>query len=89
MSDDLRRKEECRHAALEFLAERPAVSHAVGAIRRGINREGGDYDYGETAQAVELLVGLGLAKVIPDPLGSTRYYQISAQGTLQHERGRA
>jgi hypothetical protein len=86
---DFARKEECRHAVLAFLAERPAVSHSIGAIRRGVNREGGDFSEQECREAAEFLVGLGSASVVPDPLGSTRYYQISAQGTLAHERGRA
>ncbi len=90
MSDDtLSRKEECRHATLAFLADRPVVSHSVIAIRRGVNREGGDFAEQEIREGVELLVGLALAKDVPDPLGSTRYYQASAAGVLAHERGRA
>jgi hypothetical protein len=90
MSDvALARKEECRHAVLAFLVDRPVVSHSVAAIRRGINREGGDFTEPETREGVELLVGLALAKDVPDPLGSTRYYQATSAGVLAHERGRA
>lgn len=90
MSDAvLARKEEARHGALAFLAERPAVSHSVAAIRRGVNREGGDFSEPEIREAAELLAGLELAEVTPDPLGSTRYYKATAAGVLAHERGRA
>jgi len=81
------RSEDCRHGTLAFLADRPAVAHSADAIRRGVNREGGDFTRDEITAAAELLIGLALASETPDPLGSTRYYKISAQGTLAHERG--
>ena len=84
----IERKEEARHACLAFLAERPAVSFSAEAVRRGINREGGDFNLQETREALELLTGLGLVTAVPDQLGATLYYQATANGVLQHERGR-
>ena len=82
----MNRKEECRHAVLAHLAQRPRLSFSVEAITRAINRSGGDFTQEETAEACELLTGLDLASADPDPLGSTRYYQVTGAGVLQYER---
>lgn len=83
----MNRKEECRHAVLAHLAQRPRLAFAADSIKRAINRNGGDYTTDETAEACELLVGLEFASWQPDPLGSTRYYQVTGAGVLQYERG--
>lgn len=80
------RKEECRHAVLDFLAERPRLAHCVSAIRRGVNRIGNDFKDEEIAEAAELLTGLKLAECKLDALGSTRYYQATSEGVIQSER---
>lgn len=81
------RKEDSRHSCLAFLANRPAVSFSAEAVRRGINREGGDFTLQETREALELLTGLSFATAVPDKLGATLYYQASAAGVIQFERG--
>lgn len=83
----MNRKEEIRHAVLAHLAQRPRLAFAAGAIVRSVNRDGGDYTTEETAEACELLVGIGFASWDPDPLGSTRYYKVTGAGVLQYERG--
>lgn len=81
------RKEDCRHAVLAFLAERPSLRHGLGAIRRGVNREGGNYAEQEIAEAAEFEVGLGNASATTDAHGVSRYYQATSAGILNYERG--
>lgn len=80
------RKEECRHLCLEHLAERPRLAFPAASIQRPINRMGGDFTLHEVQEALEFLTGLGHAEEQPDGLGSTRYYKITAGGTLFFER---
>ena len=82
----MNRKEECRHAVLAHLAQRPRLAFPVDAITRSANRNGGDFTQEEIAEASELLVGLTLASVDADPLGSTRYYKVTGAGVLHYER---
>lgn len=79
------RKEECRREVLAYLYARQAVAQAAPTIRRGLAGEF-DFDLPEVRGAAEFLVGLGLLKATPDPLGATTYYQITAAGILAHER---
>lgn len=79
---------ELRRVLRAHLAERPAVAQSAATIHRSIKRE-----HPCTPEQAELeltvLVSLGQLVDSTDPLGgATRYYQISAQGILDHEAGR-
>jgi hypothetical protein len=78
-------REECRREVLNYLAERPAVALSRDSIRRGLKREWG-YEDAEILHACEFLVSLDLLTSRHGELGATRYYQITAKGTLHHER---
>lgn len=79
-------KEELRRLVLRFLAERAALSYNSASVQRGVSREMA-HTVPEAADALELLLDLGLVKLVPNTLGAARYYKISAAGTLAYERG--
>lgn len=85
-TDPQLRKEDARREVLRFLAARDRLAHSPDAIRRGVNREGFDFKKDEILSALELLSGLGLILARIETLGSSKYYQVTAQGTLEHER---
>lgn len=85
MSDDNRR-EESRREVLRFLAERNLLAHTAQAIRSGVNREGFDFSKEEILGALQ---GLESGKYVSaqfDPLGSSKTYQVTLEGSLLHER---
>jgi hypothetical protein len=81
------RREECRRETLRFLAERQIVAHHVKTIRRRLN-DGHEHDFtdAEVEAALAFLVSDERAHRIPDPMGSTPYFQATAAGVLAHER---
>lgn len=84
------RRETCRREVLAFLADRPAVAHHPGAIRRRLNTvEQADYTLEEIEAALVFLVSQGFSSTERDALGATKYYQVTGAGTLHHERGAA
>lgn len=86
MPTDQQRREECRRAVRAYLAERARLSMGIGAITRGLCREGG-FSEEEVADALAYLVSRRHVTESPDPDGATPYFQISAEGVLAHERG--
>jgi hypothetical protein len=85
MNNDQEAREECRREVLNYLANRPAVALSRDTIRRGLAREF-DFEDAEILHACAFLVSRGFASEKHADLGATRYYQISADGTLAHER---
>lgn len=83
--DNQERREECRREVRRHLYERASVAQSVGAIRRGL---AADFDFteAEVRAALLLLKDLGQVKAEPASLGATLYFQITATGTLEHER---
>lgn len=82
------RREECRAAVLEYLADRPAVAHHANTVRRSLNANyRGDWTEEEVAAALAFLVSAGHASEVTHPQGATRFHQVTAAGTLAHERG--
>lgn len=81
------RKEQCRHDCLAYLVDRPRLKFSADSVRRGVNREGGDFGDTEIREALELLTGLKYVTSAPYGLGATPYYQASSEGILFHERG--
>lgn len=79
------RREDCRRAVLAHLAARPLVAQAAPTISRALAREHAFPD-AEVEAAAAFLAQLGHLAAEPDPMGATRYYRITAQGTLAHER---
>lgn len=82
------RREECRTAVLGYLAERPAVAHHANTIRRSLNANyQGDWTEQEITDALAFQVSAEHVTEVPHPLGATKFYQITADGTIIHERG--
>ena len=83
---DPTRAEECRYETRHYLATRSTLALDAGSIQRGLARTF-DFSLAEVEAALVLLVGLNQVQVNPAALGSTKYYQITALGTLAEERG--
>lgn len=86
------RKEDLRHAAMEFLYGRALLAFAPAPVARFCFRRGlVDFDPSEedTREALEFLRGLGYVEAIPDPLGGRLCYRVTSAGQLARERGEA
>jgi hypothetical protein len=79
-------KEELRRLIRKFYAERPATAHGCTAVQFAVAREA-RCTIPEVEAACAFLLDLGQLRDVPNNLGSQKYFQISAQGTLAHERG--
>lgn len=79
------RNEEVRYAVRQYLAERPSIAQMTSTIRQRLAMEN-DFTYAEVQAALEFLVSLEQVKLTVSKLGSSKYYQITAAGTLAHER---
>ena len=79
-------REETRLAVRAHLVARPMVAPTAAAIHRGIARDTGA-TLPEVEAALLFLVSLGQVSAVTMPLGATKGYQITAAGTLAHERG--
>lgn len=83
---DPSRAEECRYETRHHLAIRSTLAQDAATIRRSLGRRF-DFTLPEVEAALTFLVKLGQVEVAPASLGSTKFYQISAPGTLADERG--
>ncbi len=84
ISDD---NEDLRHLALEALVLRYRDRLPLRALRRVVESESAfSFDEAQLVAALEFLRDLGHVRVEIDPLGSTRYWQATAQGVLHWER---
>lgn len=82
------RNELIRHALLETLALRSTSALPAPALRRRLATEvDGALTEEEITAALLYLQGLGYVAVQPDPLGATRYWQITTTGVQHYERG--
>jgi chorismate mutase len=79
-------REDCRREVLRFLAERAALAHDAGAIRRRINQLGYELGDEDVRAALLFLRGLDLVAERFDPLGASKYWQVTSAGILHHER---
>lgn len=86
MEHDPARLEECRGEVLHYLAVRNTLAQDAGTITRGLSRQF-DFELHEVAGALAFLESAGHVTKTYAPLGSTKYYQITAQGQLADERG--
>ena len=79
-------KEEFRRLVRRFYAERPATAHSVAAVHFSVARSMA-CTIPEVEAACLFLKDLAQLKEVLNTMGSLKYYQISAIGTLAHERG--
>ena len=86
MIADQERREEARMEVRTWLHARSAVSSTAKAIRRGVNNEGFSFKPEEIDEALVFLVSAKQVEITPNDDGATLYYQITAAGTLAHER---
>lgn len=87
MSDlDTSRAEDCRYEVRHYLAVRSTLAQDAATVHRQLARKF-DFTRAEVTSALVFLVSLGQAEVSPASLGSTKFYQITAKGTLAEERG--
>ncbi len=94
--ETLKRSEDCRRDALEYLAQRPQLKFTVETVQTHLRRQGNDYTATEVRGALNFLTGLAmnvpphgampLVQCEVSPFGSTSVYGITAHGTLHHER---
>lgn len=78
--------EDIRYAVRNYLAARPAVSQSADTIYRGVRRET-ECSAEQVKDALTFLTSAEQVQMTFSGLGSTRYYQITAKGTLAYERG--
>ncbi len=86
---DKQRAEECRHVVLGYLVNRPSVAQAAATIHHRLTITEWDFSLIEVQEACGFLAGMELVKEITDPMGSTKHYQATSTGILQHERASA
>ena len=86
MIADQERREEARREVRAWLHTRSAVASNCKAIRRGVNNEGFNFKPEEVNEALVFLVSAKQVEITPNDDGATLYYQITAAGTLAHER---
>ena len=79
-------REECREAALEYLAARPAIAQRAETIWRRLKKENPSYSLDDVKAALEFLCEKKLLKKMTEELGSSIFYQVSADGQLYVER---
>lgn len=84
-----KQREDLRHAALYFLAERIRLAFSAESLPRFLHRTGlleAEPDVPAVEDALRFLVGMQWAEEIVDPMGATLTYRITAEGVRQHER---
>lgn len=86
---DQQQREDVRHAALKFLADRPRLAFAPASVAHMIYRKGLiDFmpDVAAVEAALRLLQGMELVDELVDQLGASLTYRVTAKGVLHHER---
>lgn len=79
-------KLELRELVREHLADRPRLALAAEDLHRPLSRKI-HCTIPEIEDALALLVSLQQVETVIPKLGSVKFYQITAAGTLAHERG--
>ena len=80
-------KEDVRHAVRTYLYDRQRAAQTIATIARNLRRDGTRCDEDDVEIALAFLEGAEQATAEPDPLGSTKYYRLTSDGILAHERG--
>lgn len=89
MDREIARAEEARRAVLGYLWQRSTVAQTVDVITQRLRPAGDDFQTHEIKAACAFLTSDELLKEIPDELGSSKYYQITAKGSRLHERSQS
>lgn len=79
-------KEELRRLTLGWLNDRAALAFNAPSINRGVCREL-PHTIPETEENLAFLHSAGFVAETPNPLGGTKFWKITAAGTIAHERG--
>lgn len=79
-------KEDFRRLVRKFYADRPATAHSVTSVHFGVCRQM-PCTIPEVEAACQFLLDRGHLKEVKNTMGSLRYFQIHADGSLAHERG--
>lgn len=82
-------KEEVRHAVRTYLYDRQRAAQTIATITRNLRRDGTQCDEDDVEIALAFLTGMDQVAETPDPLGSTKYFKLTATGILDHERSGA
>lgn len=83
---DQLRREDIRRAVRSYLADRPAVALSPTTIARGLRAEWPDITLTEVSAALQFFVSAKQIEELTESIGSSKYYKITAEGTLAHER---
>lgn len=79
-------KPHIRRTVRAYLADRPAISQSAETIHIALKREHA-FTLDQVTSALLFLTGLGHLEAEDDSLGgSTKRYQATAQGIIEHER---
>lgn len=80
-------RESLRTDTLAWLADRSLLAHHPKAIHRGLTQGGiAAYSLDEVEAALAFLASCGYVTSETPPMGATKYYRITAEGILAHER---
>lgn len=79
-------REELRRLTLGWLCDRAALAFNAASINRGVSREL-PHTVPETEDTVAFLESAGFVAEVPNALGGTRFWKITAAGMIAHERG--
>lgn len=85
----LQEAEALRHQALEYLAGRHPLTWTQKQIAQGLKMRGMvDFDFGQDdlGSAIAVLIDKGLVRKTDDSLGSTAYFEATADGLIEWER---
>lgn len=83
-------KELIRQTVLEYLAQRAAAAYQAEQIARMINLRNlfdEQLSVDDVQEALAFLVSAGYATMTHGTMGSSKHYQVTADGTLAYERG--
>lgn len=83
-----RKREEARYACLAYLYDRAGLALSLNNIYAGIGREGYAFTQTELYVALKFLEDEKLVVISRAKLGSTEFFQITAEGQKTQERGR-
>lgn len=85
MSDLQERREECRREVLRYCASRSVLAFKAETIRNALHREF-NFTIEEIGAALEFERGAERLLVEPHAQGATKYYRVTSDGILFHER---
>lgn len=86
MSDEAQeRRELCRREVLRYCADRSVLAFRAETIRNALHREF-NFTIDEIKAALQFEHGAGRLQVEPHAQGATKFYRVTSDGILFHER---